>query len=119
MLKWEQDVKKGLFEKGSLKEIYHSCNDNKIAIECARRLAAFHKGKDPKQEALYDHCFLLTKWGSAKKAVKHGIVKSLGNWKKENITIWVNITEEFYGGCVEPLIKRFTEEELQNTFMWN
>lgn len=122
MRKWQLDAAKGLFESASLNDIHLTRHG--IAIECARRLRAFHKEEFETPERLKHYatggaCFLLMRWGSATKARKQGMIQFSPEWRRENVTIWANCTDEFYDGCVEPLVRRFTEVELQSTFGWN
>lgn len=107
---WRTLAAKGFYENEPLITIAHR---DFLAVEVARRLLAFHSDKDYRNVALSEPCFLLISWGGSTKALEYGKIPHRNGWCRANQTIWANITPEYFDKAVEPLLRRFSVEEIQ------
>lgn len=84
----------------------------RLWAEMARRLLQFHKGEDWRYIRLWG----LFDWGDVSKYLNDGVL--ITHMKKENKTIWVWPTEDSYHKYIEPLIQKYTLEQLTSMAGW-
>ncbi len=77
-----------------------------VAAEMARRKVQFHKNENWDTINLWE----LFKWNDVSHLLKKGVL--ITHMKKENVTIWVRPSKEFWEKEIKPLIETKTLEEL-------
>lgn len=83
-----------------------------IAYEMARRKVRFHKNEKWNTIKLWG----LFRWSDVSPALKSGIL--ITDMTKDNVTIWVRPSKEFWEGEIKPLIKKYTLDELTKVAGW-
>ena len=85
---------------------------SEIWYEMARRKVAFHKNEDWRGIRLWG----LFLWGDVRRLIERG--ELLTDMQKENRTIWVRPSEGAYKKHIEPLLKKYSLEELSSLAGW-
>jgi len=93
-------------------ELLNLIKDDLIAVEMARRKVVFH---------YYEKWDTITLWGlfrykNIKKHIDDGKLINNLNYKPKNLTYWVIPSKEYWENAIEPITKKFTKDELQDTF---
>jgi len=83
-----------------------------VTAEMARRKVQFHKDENWDTINLWG----LFKYGNVSHLLKKGVL--ITNMKKENETIWVRPSKEFWEKEIKPLIETKTLEELTTLAGW-
>lgn len=93
----------------TLRQLY--ANDF-VAVEMARRKVAFHNDEQWGEIRLWG----LFRYSQIKKHLKAGKLIADGGYAPRDVTYWVTPSKEYWETSIRPIVEKFTEKELQDTF---
>ena len=94
------------------KELERLVKEDEIAVEMARRKVVFHNNEKWDTINLWG----LFKFEEIEDYLYNGKLINHLKYEPKNRTYWVIPSEEYWKNSIEPIVEKFSEEELQESF---